>query len=228
MITTVYPDRHSWLAGRGQFVTASDVGAIMGLNAYRTRESVLREKKTGERDDLSDNYKVQFGVKMEWFAAHWYAVMAEGKTGGKLVDPGPYTVQECPEGKLRCTVDRFLLAPEDEGMANMFRTSCEISVPEKTIIVEVKTGTAKMWKDGVPPYYYAQAQAQMFVTGVRETNFAVLIVTDAQRKKVWDLDVRDIRNLAERCHMVVFDIKYDELFIVDMVEAINEFYRDWK
>lgn len=123
-----------WLKQRNSMITASDIGAVLGLNKNGDRESVLMSKVEPCFRQLNSPAIVH-GVKYEDVANMIYA----SRNG--------VTVQEF--GCIRHHTFPFVGASPD-GIALETGVMVEIKVPSSRVI------------DGiVPPYYYAQIQFQL-------------------------------------------------------------------
>ncbi len=123
-----------WLRQRNSMITASDIGAVLGLNKNGDREGVLLSKVEPCFRQLNSP-AILHGVKYEDVANMIYA-----KRNG-------VTVQEF--GCIRHHTFPFVGASPD-GIALETGVMVEIKVPSSRVI------------DGiVPPYYYAQIQFQL-------------------------------------------------------------------
>lgn len=68
-------ERTLWLADRANYVTASDVAAVMGLNPHKNRNRVFKEKVYGGSVDIDGLPQVMAGKHLEagilsWHLAH--------------------------------------------------------------------------------------------------------------------------------------------------------------
>ncbi len=123
-----------WLRQRNSMITASDIGAVLGLNKNGDRESVLMSKVEPTFRQLNSPAIIH-GVKYEDVANMIYAKRNK------------VTVQEF--GCIRHHTFPFVGASPD-GIALETGVMVEIKVPSSRVI------------DGiVPPYYYAQIQFQL-------------------------------------------------------------------
>ena len=131
-----------WLALRKNFVCASEVSAIMGMNPYKTRQEVLDEK-LGLREPDLDNSRMRRGRELEPIAR---------KQAEKILDelfiPEVYVSEEYS----------FMCASYD-GVSF-----------DKKYILEVKCTNKKnheLAKHGkIPEYYYPQIQHQISILQV--------------------------------------------------------------
>lgn len=155
-ITTT--DRADWLKTRRRGIGGSDAGAILGLNPYKSPIEVYYEKRGEiEARDLSRNEAVQWGIQLEDIVARRYQM--EHKTVKVMRERG--TLQSKTYPFMLANLDRIV---RDSGAYYG---------------LEVKTAGAhnyKYWRDGnIPPWYMAQVQHYMAVTGLPFFDFAVLI-----------------------------------------------------
>ena len=123
-----------WLRQRNSMITASDIGAVLGLNKNGDRESVLMSKVEPSFRQLNSPAIVH-GVKYEDVANMIYA-----KRNG-------VTVLEF--GCIRHHTFPFVGASPD-GIAL-----------ETGVMVEIKVPSSRVINGIVPPYYYAQIQFQL-------------------------------------------------------------------
>jgi putative phage-type endonuclease len=140
-------DWHLW---RQKGVGGSDVPAIMGNSPWTTALE-LWKIKTGraERPDLSDNFAVQRGIRLEPLARNAY----EEKTG-VYMQPDHYVYDGEP--RFKASLDGITM--DGSGLL-------EIKCPGKA----VHEGCAR---GEVPAHYYDQMQWYLFVTGAKWCDFA--------------------------------------------------------
>jgi putative phage-type endonuclease len=191
MIEIACGSREEWLERRKRGIGSSDAAAIMGLSPWRTPLQVYCDK-VGIKEALDgkdeESEAMLWGRTLEPVIAKHY----QEETGRAIVNPGDYTIQihdDIPY--LICTVDRMIPAEGDRPRG----------------ILEIKLVGARMadqWEEGAPPYYAAQIQHQMAVTGLTWGSFGVLV---AGTKFLW-------------C-----DVQRDEEFIGLLKERAAEFWR---
>lgn len=135
-------------ADRDKFIGGSDIGAILGLNPWKSAYTLWAEK-TGriEVEDISDKEAVWWGTNMEELVAKRFCM----KTGKKVKK----TTYE-----FSCKEYPFLVAHVDR-----------LGVGEK-FVLECKTTSARNrmnYNAGeVPPMHYAQVQFYLMLTGYKE------------------------------------------------------------
>ena len=135
-------------ADRDKFIGGSDIGAILGLNPWKSAYTLWAEK-TGriEVEDISDKEAVWWGTNLEELVAKRFCM----KTGKKVKK----TTYE-----FSCKEYPFLVAHVDR-----------LGVGEK-FVLECKTTSARNrmnYNAGeVPPMHYAQVQFYLMLTGYTE------------------------------------------------------------
>ena len=135
-------------ADRDKFIGGSDIGAILGLNPWKSAYTLWAEKSGRiEVEDISDKEAVWWGTNMEELVAKRFCM----KTGKKVKK----TTYE-----FSCKEYPFLVAHVDR-----------LGVGEK-FVLECKTTSARNrmnYNAGeVPPMHYAQVQFYLMLTGYKE------------------------------------------------------------
>ena len=152
MRVNLTPGSEDWHLWRAQGIGGSDVSALTGSSPW-TKPFHLWEMKTGrrERPDLSENFAVQKGLRLEPIAREMY----EEKTGNVM-----------PEG---CYID------DTDGR---FKASLDGISFDETLVLEIKVpglSTHEGCKAGVvPPHYNEQMQWYMGITGALQADFVTL------------------------------------------------------
>lgn len=147
-VSTISMSYEEWLAKRGQSIGASESGAILGLNPWRTAVDVWIEK-TGETEPLEDNLNMRLGRDLEPVIQKLF----EEETGLKVRK----------DNKIRIDDEYSFITTNLDGMV----------IGEK-VPVEYKTMTK--WDGDIPDYYYCQIQHQMMVTNTPYCYFVVLVL----------------------------------------------------
>jgi putative phage-type endonuclease len=146
------------IRARNNYIGASDVPIIMGLNKWQTVYDLwLLKTKRIEPRDLSDNQAVHFGNMLENVVAREF----QKRNKIKVITPkNRYFLKDYP----------FMTALLDR-----------VAV-DKNILIEIKTTSTfnkNQWgeqdSDNVPEAYLVQVMTQMLVSGLREAYLAVLI-----------------------------------------------------
>lgn len=147
-----------WLTARNTGIGGSDIGAIAGLNKWKSPIKVYMEKAEGMSEDLSDNETVYWGNALEDLVAQEFSKRTGLKTRRRNA------ILKHPEYEWAlANVDRLIVANDDRGPG----------------VLEVKTANAfalKDWDgDEIPASYLVQLQWYLFVTGYQWGAFAALI-----------------------------------------------------
>lgn len=151
-------------------ITATDIGAIAGLNKFKSPMDVWLDKK-GQAEEVQPNDAIESGNRLEEPLAQWYA----DRQGVELVTCD--TVRH-PE-------HRWMLATPDRLHA------------DKSRVVEIKNvgmRSAKRWDNGVPEMTTAQVIWQQGVTGIHDGVVVALIGGTAYRMEPvpWDEEVANM------------------------------------
>ena len=149
--------REVWLAERRRSIGGSDVGAILGLNRYRSPYAVWAEK-TGRLPEQEDNEAMRQGRDLEAYVAQRFM-----EVSGKRVERYNYFLRSTDAPYLHANIDRRVIG-ERSGL-------------------ECKTASAlamKLYKGGqFPESYYAQCVAYLAVTGWERWYLAALVLNKA-------------------------------------------------
>ena len=146
-------------------ITASKVAAILKVSPYTSKYAVWHAMK-GNIEGISPTQEVaQRGHILEDAIAKWYA---QQHPEYSVINPhGLAWSSEV----ITATPDRIVVIPEVGKKS-----------PEVVALLECKTamngaewGASGSGADGIPLWYYAQVQAQMFCTGIKKCVVAALI-----------------------------------------------------
>lgn len=140
--TGIAANTDEWLEARKDYLSASEIAAVLGVSKYKTWADV----KSGEPEVFTEEQLQRFraGHAFEPVLKQMWADNAEGRT----LDPAESTLWTA--GDLAATPDGF----GDEG-----GTPC---------LIEAKCVGHRMlhhWEDGPPLYVLLQVQAQLMCTG---------------------------------------------------------------
>lgn len=152
------PGSPEWLAT----VSASQIATIAGLTPpeWETAHS-LWHKKAGTLPSKPQADAQGRGHEFEPLIRQWFA----------KAHAGEWIVAET--GTWRHNLRDWQTANPD-GLLIADSTDLAFPNQEPTALLEIKTSAdMRDWNDGIPPYYQAQAQWQMDVTGLRQVVFAV-------------------------------------------------------
>jgi len=164
---------------------ASDVGAVLGVNPWRSAVDVWLEK-TGRKPPFEGNAATYWGTKLEDLVAAEYC----SQTGAKVARCN-YTLRR---GILLGHVDR-LVVPEGG------RAAVKADV-RASRVVECKTAASDYgWDDGIPAHYEAQGFSYMALCPTVEVvDFAVLFLGTRKFDVVpLERDEAVISTILERC-----------------------------
>lgn len=147
-----YPDRESWLAGRGNGIGASEAAAIVGLSPWMTSME-LWHQKTGQAQhkDLSTNAAIELGVRLEPALRGLYGAMH-------------------PEQRIEYHAYDILFQEERPWLFATLDGET-ISADESRGVLEIKSSTPgkavewEKWKGRVPDHYFVQVLHQLLATG---------------------------------------------------------------
>lgn len=156
-ISILTMSRGDWLRERRNSIGGSDVGAILGLNKYRSPYAVWAEK-TGRIPEPEDNEAMRQGRDLEAYVAKRFT-----EKSGKLVKRCNYLLRNTDAPYLHANIDRCVIG-EKSGL-------------------ECKTASAlnaKAYNGGsFPDSYYAQCVSYLAVTGWKRWYLAALILNKA-------------------------------------------------
>lgn len=154
-------DRDAWLEARKQYITASDVAALLGENKHKSREQVIAEKLGLSRDEPDHDARVRMALGTH--CEPGIADTAREVFGWDLQKHGVLTA-DLVEPRLAATPDYFLVSPWG------------------TVNVQIKLtrayhrGKSGWCVKGPPLHYQIQVQAEM---ACMELQHSVLLVCHA-------------------------------------------------
>ena len=150
------PKTHEeWLEDRQNGVGGSDVGAVLGLNKYKSTYTLWAEKTGLLHTEEVDNESMRIGRDLEDYVAKRFM-----EATGHTVVTSDYSFQSKVHPFMLANVDR-LLTDEPCGL-------------------ECKTASALTRYDfengDIPPSYYCQCMHYMAVTGLKKWYIAILVM----------------------------------------------------
>ena len=190
-VAVIRPNSHNeWLAARESGIGASEVAAVIGLSPWDSPFS-LWLRKTGQIPPTEETQAMKMGKLLEPVIAQLW----EEATGGKVVKASAKDIiYQDPEHPWRIvTPDRFAYEINPETGK---KTKC---------LNEYKSTSQDFDPDDLPPYYVAQCQYQMLVTGVH-VNYLC-----------WLTNGRYYNHAR---------LEYDEEFANFIAERVDEFWLD--
>ncbi len=172
-------DREAWLRWRRDGIGGSDVGAVLGMDPYRSPLDVYNDK-IGLTFGPEETPAMRRGRVLEPAVADEYT----RATGRRVRRQPPHIHKDF--AWIRCTVDRQILADPETS-------------PRGTSLLEIKTAAShvfrKMKLEGLPERYVLQLQHSLAVWGYEWGAFAVLC------PDTWELlhfDVETDRELVDQ------------------------------
>lgn len=156
-IPTIEMSREEWLAERRKSLGGSDMGAVLGLNPYRSPYVVWAEK-TGRLPETADNEAMRQGRDLEGYVAERFE-----EVSGKVCQRLNYILRSDDAPHLHANIDRRVLG-EKSGL-------------------ECKTASAlnlRRYQGGeFPESYYVQCVSYLAVTGWERWYLAALVLNKA-------------------------------------------------
>lgn len=166
-------NRQSWLEQRKNFITASDVPALLGASRWKDRSAVIAEK-LGRGTPFTDRLATYFGRIGEAHvlqALHELTGIDVRPNNQLFVNEGVVGLAATPDAMaaLGFTEPKvYLLRAQDifHSTYNEYAKHCRLgSVAAVDVKVVASKGRSR-WKTEKPDEaYYCQVQAQMLVTG---------------------------------------------------------------
>lgn len=195
--TIAFDNEEDWLQLRTKGIGGSDAGAILGLNKYSSPLAVYKAKVDGIQKDLSDNANVRRGKELEDFVLEKYVKPKMHEYGFTVTKPDFMIVNE----------DYPFLRANVDGIARSVTNGSY----KTSLLIEIKCVSAfaeDAWDGpdycGIPPYYYAQIQHYLAVTGMRAGYLVALF------DRTWSVKWYAVRR--------------DENFIAGMLLKLKQFY----
>lgn len=215
MEATKTTTREEWLKERRKGIGGSDVGAVLGLNQWRSPLDVFNDKTGREKKDVSNKEAVHFGTILEDTVAKEFAE----RTGMKI-QRVTQSLSKGENGWMRANIDRAIINPE---IAKRVSVNSEEKYQESGLMLSTDVGlecktanafTAKNWgasqeaeivagevvsEHEIPITYELQCQWYMSVTGACVWYLAVLI--GGQDFRMYEIKRNDalINTIVQRC-----------------------------
>ena len=150
-------DRDSWLALRSLDLTASDIGAAVGIDPYKSRLALYAEK-TGMLLPQADNNAMRRG---RWLEAAVLSAIREENPDWEVRPAGIYLRD--PALRLGATPDA-LAVTDEPGITNI---QCK---------VVNRPGYERDWVDGPPLHYQLQTLAEGMLLRADRSLVAALVI----------------------------------------------------
>lgn len=164
-IDTSKMTHEQWLEERRKGIGGSDIGAIMGLNPYKSALEVWHEKVKGYTKEEKENIAAELGIYLEsWLAGKFKKWFAKNNNGVNIEPQRmPYILVHPDYPYIRCNLDFVFEDP----------TILETSAIECKTTNEFARDD---WgEDKIPDSYYLQGQQQLLITGYQRVYFPYLI-----------------------------------------------------
>lgn len=210
----VHANDPAWQGRRSKVVTGTGVASLMGLNPWRGREALLDSYLRSV--PFSDNHKTFWGRQLEGAVLQGYATL----TGLRIVNANAYFERDVIGSTIDGLVDPGSLEdllPASEGYVGTtaptyWRTGVNelqyLLGREDPLICEIKVTSERSksdWGKEFPKHYWAQLQAQMYVT---ELDRAIIVA------KVGAYDIRH--------HVVEADANFQSRMLEEATKFLTE------
>jgi len=151
-----------WKKNRTLGIGGSEVGALLGLNKYKSPLSLYLDK-IGEGKPFEGNIHTEYGKRLEPVIREWLSTEYAIRTKEEIiVEEYPYMMRSIETPCCLANIDGIVTL-KGKGVG----------------ILEIKTASEMMRKewvdDNIPDSYYAQVQFYMYVSGLQYTLLAYLI-----------------------------------------------------
>lgn len=172
-----YENQEKWHELRGIGIGGSDIGAILGVNKYKSAIDIYIDKTEGKKQD--GNRFTHFGHKLEKVVFEEF----QERHSNMRCYTVPYTIQR---GVCVANVDGMVYDP----------------VKDKYGVLELKTTSAynkyEWTGDTVPQSYYAQVQHYLYVTGLSFAYIACLVGGNDYKEFYIERSLEDIDYIQEK------------------------------
>lgn len=151
-----------WLNQRHGYLTSSDLGSVLGLNPYCSKEEVLF-RKCGISDGFKGNEATMHGERYEDECINMYCNL----TGRKNTEVGLVPYSALNEQTVINGIDASFLAGSSDGV-----TVLENDLEEKSInVIEVKCPYWRKNINTIPEYYLPQLKMNLHIMNVEYGDF---------------------------------------------------------
>ena len=188
----------------------------MGLSPFKSRAELLAEKTGDAPSPLSDNRFLLWGRLCEETNMQATGECLRARTRGTHV---MLESKRCP--RVSCTLDGLIAAPRrpveprlewtrsrpTSGWVKGLREALRARKGQTGVLEMKQTGerNRSKWTQGPPEHYWAQVQAQLFVTGYEWGVIAARIGTS---------------------DLIAHVVEADDLFFEEMVDSVEVFWED--
>ena len=178
--------REKWLTKRKEGIGGSDIGAVIGLNLYKSPLMVYLDKTNQLPEEDEENIPAELGLELESFMSKKFAKWIKKTEGLDIeVKEMPYILQHDKIDYFITTLDGYFEHPEKGKCVLEIKTTSEFRREE--------------WKDDkIPDSYYLQVQFQLAITGWEYCYLAFLIGNRKFDVKVIERNEKIIKSLKEK------------------------------
>ncbi|MER8619205.1 YqaJ viral recombinase family protein [Mesorhizobium sp. M1409] len=163
-------DRAAWLAMRANDLTASDIGAAIGIDPFKSQLALYAEK-TGLLLPAGDNVMMRRG---RWFEPAVVEAIRDAHPDWEVRYPLKRYLRD-PETRLGCTPDA-IAATDQPGLTNI------------QLKVIARPEFERRWSDGPPLHYRLQTLCEGMLMDVERSMLAVLVI-DAYSAELEEFEV---------------------------------------
>lgn len=202
--------REQWLRLRKQDITASDIGAIVGVHPYSSPLQVWADKM--DLTTVEENNAMRRG---RWLEDGVLSALREEYPTWKISKPGAYL--RSPSLRIGATPDAFAITPEGHRII-------QCKVVAKTIF-------ERDWVDGPPLYYQLQTLTEAKLSDMPLASLAALVVSEfGADLELFDVPINEAafdrcaRSVREFWEMIAVGKKPAADYTKDG-EAISKIYR---
>lgn len=227
-------ERAAWLAERRNFVTASDVAAVMGLSPHKSRKNVYKDKVYGSTNDIDRLPMVMAGKYNEsgilaWHLAHrnfegygWESgddrrdmlpAIDRVTSSGLVLHPESRVLAATPDAIVwsepsRLWVTEIKNVDKDKAFTDWVKPWHRwesTTAPDNTVLHAMPYQKIDKGSLAAPAYYWVQLQAQMACLNIIQGRIVVQFGGNARADLDYHLDVP---------------------FISRMLKELDEFWRE--
>lgn len=173
-----YENREQWHNLRGIGIGGSDIGAIIGVNKWKSPIDIYIDKTEGKKEEEFNRF-AYFGQKLEKFVFEEFQIRHKNMNCYTV----PYTIKR---GVCVANVDGMIYDKDKDRYG----------------VLELKTTSAynkDEWTgDTVPQSYYAQVQHYLYVTGLSFAYIACLVGGNDYKEFYIERSLEDIDYIQEK------------------------------
>ncbi|NWN45631.1 lambda-exonuclease family protein [Candidatus Phytoplasma pruni] len=167
----------AWHKHRSNYINASEVAAIMGLNPFESKQALFKRKLFKEK--IEDNNAMRHGRRLEPEARNFF-----NEVNNMEFVPAVFTKD-------------FMSASLD-GWHQESNSILEIKCP---ISYNSPSWSKFLLNNEIPMYYYAQVQAQLFCSDTEKAFFLVYQTFQSSKVKEIHRDPKFIEEMYQKAHV---------------------------